>query len=82
MDITIVIPGLLLALIGYGLGFFSCALLAMGHELEGEAARHVPACAVIDALAKQVRRYRIALVCVFIAMLVALLVVTVGLCHE
>lgn len=73
MAAEIIIPAVILAAIGYGLGFFSCAMLAMGQELEGEAARHVPACAVIAALNKQVRRYRMAVVLVFMAMFIALL---------
>ncbi|WP_026601673.1 hypothetical protein [Methylomonas sp. 11b] len=73
MDAALLIIGLVMAGIGYGIGFFSCALLSMGYELEGEAARHVPACAVIEALSKQVRRYRLAVVWVFVLMFIALL---------
>lgn len=68
---------LFLAGASYGLGFFSCALLSMGCDLQGDAARHAPACAVIDALSKQVRRYRLAVVWVFVLMFVALLL-TIG----
>ncbi|OQW74832.1 MAG: hypothetical protein BVN35_09455 [Proteobacteria bacterium ST_bin11] len=77
MDSQTVIIAMVLAAIGYGLGFFTCAVLAMGHEIEGEAARHVPACAVIESLGRQVRGYRLALVLVFVAMFVALLL-TIG----
>jgi hypothetical protein len=82
MDAVIVIPALILAAIGYGIGFFSCVLLVMGREIEGEASRHEPACAVIEALSAQVRRYRLAVVVVFVLMLLAMLMLAGAVCYE
>jgi len=72
MDAQTIFTALIVAAIGYGLGFFSCAMLAMSVEIDGDAARHAPAVTLIETLNHRVQRYRVALVAVFFLMLVGM----------
>lgn len=72
MDAQTIITALIIAAVGYGLGFFICAMLSMGVEIDGEAARHAPAVTLIETLNHRVQRYRVALVAVFLLMVVGM----------
>ncbi|NOV29200.1 hypothetical protein [Methylomonas sp. ZR1] len=82
MDMLTIIIAVLVACFGYAVGFFSCALLATGFEAKGEAARHQPACAVIDALAKQVCRYRLGMVVIFVLMFFGMVMLAGAMWHD
>ena len=72
MDITVILPAVLLGGAGYVLGIFSGLMIATGNDIESDHVRHVPAAAVIDALNRRVGRYRAALALMFIALCGAL----------
>lgn len=68
MDITVILPPVILGGLGYVLGLFSGLMIATGDDIESGSIRHAPAVAVIDALNRRVGRYRAALASVFLIM--------------
>ena len=72
MDITVILPAVMLGAIGYVLGLFSGLMIATGDDIESDRIWPPTAAAFIDASNRRVRRYRAALVLVFLILCCAL----------